>query len=175
MYQQLIFSSVWEIAFDETLYYKDVWGQFKEATPEMTLDAAAHYLESCVNKNPSYSSPSEIKALLRQKLGTLSVEIFGVIWLDTQNRVIKIEEIFRGTINQTSVYPREVVKGALAQNASSVVLFHNHPSGQGTPSRADEQLTQTLKAALALIDVRVLDHLIVTAVTITSMAESGLI
>jgi len=98
-----------------------------------------------------------------------------VLFLDSQHRLIALEEMFRGTLTQTSVYPREVVIRALALNAASVVLAHNHPSGSTKPSRADELLTQTLKAALALVDVRVLDHFIVTSTQAVSMAELGLL
>ena len=98
-----------------------------------------------------------------------------VLFLDVQNRVIAAEEMFRGTLTQTSVYPREVVKRALALNAAAVILAHNHPSGSIEPSRADEALTQTLRAALGLIDCRVLDHVIVGGNSVTSMAERGLL
>ena len=100
---------------------------------------------------------------------------FVVLFLDTQNRVIASEEMFRGSLTQTSVYPREVVKRALALNAASVILAHNHPSGSAEPSRADEFLTQTLKTALALVDVRVLDHLVVAGADVCSFAERGLV
>jgi DNA repair protein RadC len=97
-----------------------------------------------------------------------------VVHLDSQNRVIDYVEMFRGTVSSTSVYPREVVKEALARNSAAVVLVHNHPSGATQHSRADEALTQTLKAALALVDVRVLDHIIVGGPAVLSMAETGL-
>ena len=116
-----------------------------------------------------------MKDYLRLKLGEREHEVFVVVFLDTQHRVIAIEELFRGTLSQTSVYPREVVKEALARNAGAVILAHNHPSGNPEPSRADEFLTQTLKAALALVDVRVLDHLVVTRAGVLSFAERGLI
>jgi DNA repair protein RadC len=95
--------------------------------------------------------------------------------MDTQNRVIAYEELFRGTLNQTSVYPREVVLESLKRNAASVILCHNHPSGSPQPSRADEALTLTLESALALVDVRVLDHMIVTRSKVLSFAEEGLL
>jgi DNA repair protein RadC len=100
--------------------------------------------------------------------------VFAVLFLDSQNRLIALEELFRGTLSQTSVYPREVVLRALHHHAAAVVLAHNHPSGAAQPSRADEALTQSLKAALALVDVRVLDHFIVTRDQAASMAEMGL-
>ena len=112
---------------------------------------------------------------LQLQLGSRPHEIFAVLFLDSQQRLIALEELFRGTLTQTSVYPREVVVRALAHQAGSVVLAHNHPSGAAQPSRADEALTQTLKAALALVDVRVLDHFIVTRNEAVSMAELGLL
>ena len=115
-----------------------------------------------------------MKGYLRLKLAPKDHEVFAVLFLDCQNRVIEFEELFRGTLTQTSVYPREVVKAALMHNAAAVILCHNHPSGSATPSRADELLTQTLKQALALVDVRVLDHLVVTVGECLSMAERGL-
>ena len=101
-------------------------------------------------------------------------EIFAVLFLDARHQLLAMEEMFRGTLTQTSVYPREVVKRALERNAAAVMLAHNHPSGVAEPSRADEFLTQTLKTALALVDVRVLDHVIVAAGQSVSMAERGL-
>ncbi len=102
-------------------------------------------------------------------------EVFAVLFLDSQHRLIALEELFRGTLSQTSVYPREVVLRALHHHAAAVVLAHNHPSGTAEPSRADEMLTQTLKSALSLVDVRVLDHFVVTASACRSMAELGLV
>ena len=102
-------------------------------------------------------------------------EVFAVLFLDAQHRLLALEELFRGSLTQTSVYPREVVLHALRHQAAAVVLAHNHPSGTVQPSRADEALTQTLKAALALIDVRVLDHIIVAPGAALSMAEKGLL
>ena len=112
---------------------------------------------------------------LRLAIGMLEHEVFRVVFLDAQHRVIELQQMFRGTVTQTSVYPREVVKTSLALNAAAVILAHNHPSGAAEPSRADEYLTQTLKTALQLVDVRVLDHLVVTANAVTSFAERGLL
>ena len=105
----------------------------------------------------------------------LEHEVFSVVFLDAQHRVIELRQMFRGTVTQTSVYPREVVKEALQLNAAAVILAHNHPSGVPEPSRADEFPTQSLKSALQLVDVRVLDHLVVTATAVVSFAERGLI
>ncbi len=121
------------------------------------------------------TSPQDVRDYLRLLLGDRLHEVFAVVFLDSQHRVIATEEMFRGTLTQTSVYPREVVIEALRKNAAAVILCHNHPSGSPEPSRADEHLTHTLKAALALVDVRVLDHLIVTRTASVSLAERGLI
>ena len=121
------------------------------------------------------ASPGAVTDYLRLRVGGMEHEVFGVLWLDAQNRLIETEELFRGTLTQASVYPREVVKTALARNADAAVLYHNHPSGSAEPSRADELLTGTLKTALALVDVRVVDHFVVTAGTAMSFAERGLI
>lgn len=121
------------------------------------------------------SSPAAARSYATIKLGHLEHEVFGVIFLTSQNTVIAYEELFRGTLTQTSVYPREVVKAALRYNAGAVMLIHNHPSGVCEPSRADELLTQRLKETLALIEVTVLDHFIVSGGASLSFAERGLI
>ena len=133
-------------------------------------------LEAMAHRN-AMSSPGAAKDYLRLLLANRGHEVFVVLFLDVQNRVIACEEMFRGTLTQTSVYPREVVKRTLELNAAAVILAHNHPSGNVDPSRADEVLTQTLRAALALIDARVLDHFIVAGNgnSILSMAERGLL
>ena len=120
-------------------------------------------------------SPQAVRQALLLQLGSLTHEVFAVMFLDSQHRLVRIEEMFRGTLSQTSVYPREVVLRALTLQASAVVLAHNHPSGSAQASRADQALTQALKSALALVDVRVLDHFVVTATEAQSMAEQGLI
>ncbi|HEY6133585.1 MAG TPA: DNA repair protein RadC, partial [Rubrivivax sp.] len=109
------------------------------------------------------------------QLGALEREEFAVLFLDSQHRLLQMKTLFRGTLNQTSVYPREVVKEALALNAGAVILAHNHPSGAAEPSRADEMLTRTLQSALQLVDVRVLDHLVVGRGVVVSLAERGLL
>ena len=121
------------------------------------------------------ASSDAVRDYLRLLLGSRPHEVFTVVFLDAQNRVLEAVEMFRGTLTQTSVYPREVVIEALARNAAAVILAHNHPSGHAEPSRADELLTQTLKTALSLVDVRVLDHFVVTSSTVVSFAERGLI
>lgn len=123
----------------------------------------------------SASAPSSVIDFLKLQLGELEHEVFCVMFLDTQNRLIFFGEMFRGTLSQTAVYPREIIKEALRHNAASVIFAHNHPSGLAEPSRADQMLTDNLKAALNLIDVRVLDHIIIGGVDSTSFAERGLI
>lgn len=121
------------------------------------------------------SSPRQVRDYLCLKLGALPREVFVVLFLDAQNRVLAQEELFVGTLMQTSVYPREVVKRALHHNAAAVIFAHNHPSGIAQQSRADELLTKALKQALALVDVRVLDHFVVAGNSTLSFAERGLL
>ena len=132
------------------------------------------YFEEELRREAVLSSPSAVKEYVIARLGSFQYEVFLVLFLDAQLRLIAGVEMFRGTLTQTSVYPREVVKEALARNAGTVILAHNHPSGVAEPSRADELLTKTLKEALALIDVRVLDHLVVAGKECTSFSERGL-
>ena len=120
-------------------------------------------------------SPHVVRDWLRLRVGGKPHEEFGLIWLDASHELIEAGELFRGTLTQTSVYPREVVKEALRVNAAAVILYHNHPSGSAEPSVADEMLTRHLKEALNMIDVRVLDHMVVTAEKIASFAEKGLL
>jgi len=117
-------------------------------------------------------SPEEAKAFVAIKLGHLGHEVFAVLFLDNRHRVLAFEKLFRGTIDGASVHPREVVKRTLALNAAAVILAHNHPSGETEPSQADRRITQRLRDALALVDVRVLDHLVVGS-GVVSMAERG--
>ena len=127
------------------------------------------------DKGAAMSSPSSVRDYLRLLLTPLQHEIFVAIFLDAQNRVLAVEELFRGTLTQTSVYPREVVKKALQHNAAALIFAHNHPSGTAEPSRSDEALTNALKQALALVEVKVLDHFVVGARAATSFAERGLL
>ena len=128
-----------------------------------------------LQERPVLDAPQAVREFWQLHLAARSHEVFAVLFLDAQHRMLAMEEMFRGTLTQTSVYPREVVKRALHHQASAVVLAHNHPSGTVQPSRADEHLTQTLKTTLALIDVRVLDHVIVAPGQALSMAERGLL
>ena len=157
------------------LMVRDEGGTYRRAQPCEVLQAAQCLLAGQVRGRDLLSSPDEVKDFLRARLGALSHEVFAVLHLDAQHRVLDYAEMFRGTVAQTPVYPREIVKEALARNSAAVVLVHNHPSGSIEPSPADEELTRTLKDALALVDVRVLDHLIVGGPAILSFAQRGLI
>ncbi len=139
-----------------------------------TIRRALRYLENRLREpGTALSSPDAVRDYLALRLTNLEHEAFIAVFLDTQNRVIEAEELFRGTLTQTSVYPREVVKRALALNAAAVLFAHNHPSGNPEPSRADHNLTDQLKAALALVDVRTLDHFIVAGRNTLSFVERG--
>jgi DNA repair protein RadC len=157
------------------LLVREVDGQYRPAHADEVLQQARRVLAQQVRRGMTMSSPQAVKDDLQVQIGVLEYEVFVVVFLDAQHRLIDLKEMFRGTVCQTSVYPREVVKEALALNAAAVVLAHNHPSGVAEPSRADEFLTQALKAALALVDVRVLDHLVVTCTDAVSFAERGLL
>lgn len=150
-------------------------GPAKAAQLVATLELARRCLCEELKERATFSAPGAVRDWLRLRLAPLPHEVFVALWLDAQNRLITDEELFRGTLTQTSVYPREVVLRALHHHAAAVVLAHNHPSGTALPSRSDEALTATLKSALALVDVRVLDHFIVTRNHAASMAEMGLI
>ena len=132
-------------------------------------------LRERMKSTPALNSPQLVRDWLQLHCATLEHEVFIVLLLDAQNRVLSVEELFRGTLTQTSVFPREIVKVALRANAAAVIFAHNHPSGIAEPSRADEALTQSLKHSLALVDVKVLDHFIVGGSSIMSFAERGLI
>lgn len=152
---------------------KGLGGSAKRAELAAVLELARRALAEQLKSRTVFDSPDAVKQYLRLQLGTRAHEVFAVVFLDAQHRLLALEELFRGTLTQTSVYPREVVLRALHHQAAAVVLSHNHPSGVAEPSRADEALTQTLKAALALVDVRVLDHIIVAPGAALSMAERG--
>jgi len=148
-------------------------GPAKQAELMAVVELARRALSQELKERPLFDSPQAVAHYLQLHLGHKPHEVFAVLFLDSQHRLLALEELFRGTLSQTSVYPREVVLRALHHHAAAVVLAHNHPSGVAEPSRADEALTQTLKSALALVDVRVLDHFIVTANACRSMAEMG--
>lgn len=150
-------------------------GPAKRAELAAVLEIARRSLAARLAQTPVFDSPQAVKDYLQLQLASKPHEVFAVLFLDTQHRLLAFEELFRGTLNQASVYPREVVKRALALNAAAAILAHNHPSGVAEPSRADEALTQALKAALALVDVRVLDHFVVARGSVVSFAERGLL
>jgi DNA repair protein RadC len=150
-------------------------GPAKRAEIAAVMEIARRAVAQELHDAPVFDSPAKVKQYVLLKLGNLAHEEFAVLFLDSQHRLLEMKTMFRGTLNQTSVYPREVVKEALALNAGAVVLAHNHPSGTAEPSRADEFLTNTLKSALHLIDVRVLDHLVVGGGNVLSFAERGLL
>jgi DNA repair protein RadC len=150
-------------------------GPAKRAEVVAVLELARRALMQPLHSQPVFDSPQAVRQYLQLQIGARPHEVFAVLFLDSQHRLIALEELFRGTLSQTSVYPREVVMRALSLNAAAVVLAHNHPSGSTQPSRADQTLTQTLKSALALVDVRVLDHFVVTSTQSLSMAEQGLL
>ncbi len=148
-------------------------GPAKRAEIMAVVELARRALVQEIKQKPLFDSPQAVAHYLQLHLGHKPHEVFAVMFLDSQHRLVAMEELFRGTLTQTSVYPREVVLRALHHHTAAVVLAHNHPSGTAEPSRADEMLTQTLKSALALVDVRVLDHFIVTVGGCRSMAEMG--
>jgi DNA repair protein RadC len=158
-----------------SLLVRDAQGEYRSATGDEVLTAARQVLSRRVRRGSTLSSPTAVRDYLRVKLGELEHEVFVTLMLDSQHRLIEYLELFRGTLAQTSVYPREVVKIALARNAAAMIFAHNHPSGVAEPSRADELLTQSLKQVLGLIDVRVLDHFVVAGAEIWSFAEKGLL
>jgi DNA repair protein RadC len=150
-------------------------GPAKQAELLAVFEMARRALSQRLTQHEVFHTPDAVKHYLQLQLAHKNHEVFAVLFLDNQNRMLAMEELFRGTLSQTSVYPREVVMRALHHQAAAVVLSHNHPSGSVQPSRADEHLTQTLKASLALVDVRVLDHIIVGQGQALSMAERGLL
>jgi DNA repair protein RadC len=150
-------------------------GTAKYAELAAVLELARRALREEVAQQPLFDSPQAVGDYLRLWLGPQPVEIFAALFLDNRHRLIAADELFHGTLAQTSVYPREVVKAALRHNAAAVVLAHNHPSGVAEPSAADRALTAALKSALALVDVRVLDHLVVTRHSVFSFADRGLL
>ncbi|MCM5506722.1 DNA repair protein RadC [Vibrio sp. SCSIO 43169] len=141
---------------------------------KQVLEKAAEILADNYLRGDTYSNPDKVKEFLRYKLGGLEREAFAVMLLDNQNRLIEYNELFYGTIDAANIYPREVVKLALKTNAASVIFAHNHPSGDAEPSTQDKRVTQRLADALALVDIRVLDHFIVGE-TCVSFAERGLL
>ena len=156
------------------LMVRDEEGQYRPATGEEIIEAAMEEMRRRFARGMTISSPEATKDFLQLKLAHLEHEVFAVLWLDNRHRVLGFEELFRGTIDGASVHPREVVKSAMRHNAAAAIFAHNHPSGITEPSQADQRITQRLKDALALVEVRVLDHVIVAENT-CSFAERGLL
>lgn len=151
------------------------FGPARAARLVATLELVRRALVEQASQRDVLTSPEAVRDYLRLSLSTLPHEAFMALFLDSQNRLLAARELFRGTLAQTSVYPREVVKAALAENAAGVIFAHNHPSGVAEPSRADELLTSSLKSALALVDIRTLDHFVVAGSRVVSFAERGLL
>jgi DNA repair protein RadC len=150
-------------------------GSAKYAQLQAVVEMSRRTLAESARERDALTSPEAVRDYLRLTLAGKQHEVFLALFLDAQNRLIAAEELFRGTLTQTSVYPREVVKRALHYNAGAVIFAHNHPSGIAEPSRADELLTRTLKSALLLVDLKVLDHVIVAGGAAVSFAERGLL
>jgi len=150
-------------------------GPAKRAQFAAAIELARRSLQEKLKENAALTSPGAVRDYLRLRLASRKEEAFVCIWLDAQHKAIAIEEPFRGTLTQTSVYPREIVKSALRVNAAAVIFAHNHPSGVAQPSQSDELLTRNLKEALSLIEVKVLDHFIVAGNQAISFAERGLL
>ena len=150
-------------------------GQVKVAQLKASVEITRRMLAEEIRHGNVLTSPEAVRDYLRLSIAGLPHETFVVLFLDSQHRLLAADELFRGTLAQTSVYPREIVKAALAHNAAAVIFAHNHPSGVAEPSRADELLTQALKQALALVDIRTLDHFVVAGRQVVSFAERGLL
>jgi DNA repair protein RadC len=150
-------------------------GEVRLATLRAVRELARRYFEETLPMGTAIKSPSDTETFLLAKLRDKPHEVFCCLYLDNRHRVILFEELFRGTIDGTSVYPREVVKQALAVNAAAIILAHNHPSGVAEPSEADERITRRVKSALELVDIRLLDHLVIGDGTSTSLASRGIL
>ncbi|MEX2126552.1 MAG: DNA repair protein RadC [Woeseia sp.] len=150
-------------------------GEARLAVLKALPELARRYYEQALTTGQPIRSPADTEAFLMARLRDLPHELFCCIYLDNRHRIISFEELFRGTIDGTSVYPREVVKQALSVNAAAVILAHNHPSGVAEPSQADERITRRLKAALELVDIRLLDHLVIGDGVSTSLASRGML
>lgn len=150
-------------------------GKARYAELQAALELARRHYQEALQTGPALSSPNATRDFLIARLRDRPYEVFCCLHLDNRHRLIAFDELFRGTIDGASVHPREVVKQALARNAAAVILAHNHPSGVAEPSQADELITQRLKESLALVDIRLLDHLVVGDVTCISFAEKGLL
>ncbi|MGM3390013.1 DNA repair protein RadC [Stutzerimonas stutzeri] len=161
--------------FESPLLIRDDDGRYLPATTDQILGAARRIVDERIRYGAPFTSPDIVKDYLGGKLAGFEHEVFAVLFLDNQHHLIRYVEMFRGTIDSASVYPREVVKEALKHNAAAVIFSHNHPSGHSEPSQADRTLTGRLKEALSLVEVRTLDHIIVAGHERVSFAELGLL
>ena len=150
-------------------------GPAKYVQLQAVLEMSSRYLRETIEKQDAISSPHDTRQFLKSQLRDRSSEVFAALFLDNRHQLLKFEELFYGTIDGASVYPREVVKKALQYNAAAIIVAHNHPSGIAEPSQADEQITLRLNKALALVDIRLLDHLIIGDAEIVSLAERGVL
>lgn len=163
------------LAFNASLLVQDAQGRYLPATAEQILEEARRVIDLKTQRGEAFTSPELVKEYLVTKLAGFEHEVFAALFLDAKHQLIQYVEMFRGSIDSASVYPREVVKEALHHNAAAVIFAHNHPSGNPEPSQADKTLTQRLKEALMLVEVRSLDHIVVGGRQTVSFAELGLI
>jgi len=163
------------LTFESSLLVRDDQGRYLPASADQILAAARQVIEQKIQRGASFTSPATVKEYLCTKLAGLEHEVFAVLFLDTRHRLIEYAEMFRGTIDGAAVYPREVVKMALQHNAAALIFSHCHPSGNPEPSQDDRRITEQLKKALSLIDVRTLDHIVVGGDRTASFAEMGLL
>lgn len=162
-------------SFESALLVREAQGHYLPATTDQILEAARRAVDQKMVRGTAFTSPTVVKEYLTAKLAGFDVEVFAVLFLDSRHCLIEYVEMFQGTLSQTSVYPREVAKAALHHHAAAIILAHNHPSGNPEPSEADKALTAHLKKALALLDIRILDHVIVAGQETASFAELGLL
>ena len=158
----------------QSIQIKDIQGNYCMIDSDDLITAATSHIQSIFSNGPALSSPASAASKLQALIGHYDYEVFYALWLNSQHQIVQHGELFRGTIDSASVYPREVVKAGLACNAAAVIFAHNHPSGHAEPSNSDIQITKRLKEALGLMDIRVLDHFVIGSTT-TSMAEFGLL
>ncbi|MCE8005276.1 DNA repair protein RadC [Halomonas sp. MCCC 1A11081] len=166
-------SSAYTSQQEPLLFVRDSDGRYLAAPDDHIIEVARLAVERSVSRGAKLTTPNRVREFLWLKLAGYDHEVFGAIFLDTQHRVIEFSELFHGTLDSASVYPREVVKAALRHNAGAVIFTHNHPSGEPDPSDADRRITQRLQEALGLIEVRVLDHIVVGGAESVSFAERG--
>ena len=167
--------SQFSLSSDASLLVRDGRGRYLPASADQILDAARRVIDQKMRRGAEFSSPETVKEYLRTKLAGFDHEVFAVLFLDARHRLIEYVEMFRGTIDGAEVHPREVVRRALGHNAAAVIIGHNHPSGCSDPSAADRAVTARLKQALALVEIRLLDHFVVGDGEPVSMAARGLV